>query len=78
MGELGKLKNISGDNIRKARLKLDMRQEDVVAALSVDFGIEMDRSALGRIERGDRGIYDYELKALAKILKASVSELVKK
>ena len=72
-----KSKNLSGKKIREARIKLGLSQEDVVATLSVDFEIDLDRSALGRIERGDRGIYDYELVALAKILKVSVSDLLK-
>ncbi len=64
-------KNLCGSRIRIARIKLKLRQEDVAAALSVDFDITLDRSAIGRIEREERGVTDYELLALAKILHVS-------
>lgn len=48
----------------------------MAAALSVDFDIQMDRSALGRIETGDRGLYDYELVAISKILEVSPLDLL--
>jgi len=70
-------KNVSGKKIREFRIKADLRQEDIVAALAVDFDITLDRSALGRIERGDRGVYDYELKAIAEVLGCKVSDLIK-
>ncbi len=46
-----------------------------MAALSVDFGIKMDRSALARIENHERGLYDCELLALSKILRVALDQL---
>ncbi len=72
-----KIRNVSGRRIQTVRLKKGFTQEDVAAALSVDFNIYMDRSAFGRIETGDRGLYDYELLAIAEILEVSPLELLK-
>lgn len=77
MAKAKKIRNISGRSILAARTKKGLTQEDMAAALSVDFNINMDRSAFGRIETGDRGLYDYELLAIAKILEVSPLELLK-
>lgn len=43
----------------------------VSAALSVDCGIEIAQTSISEIERGERGVRDFELVALAKILEVS-------
>jgi transcriptional regulator with XRE-family HTH domain len=39
-------------------------------------GITIDRAGISKIETGIRGIYDFELKAFAKILKVSADWLL--
>lgn len=72
-----KEKNICGERIRLARLKLRMSQMDVSAALEIDHNIKIDGSTVGKIERMERGVYDYELLAFSKILDVSVEWLLK-
>ena len=69
-------KNISGTRIREARKGKELLLVDVVAALNVDYDIKLDTSALGRIERHQRSIADYELVALSKILDVTLEWLV--
>jgi transcriptional regulator with XRE-family HTH domain len=60
--------NISGKRIKELREKKEINQVELAAALSVDHDIKLDRSDVGEIERGVRGVKDYELNALAKVL----------
>jgi transcriptional regulator with XRE-family HTH domain len=61
-------KNISGPRIKKARLELGLSQDQLSGRLAKQ-GITIDRAGISKVETGIRGIYDFELKALAKILK---------
>ncbi len=70
-----KQRNICGARIKEARLNKKLKQVDLVAALSNDYGIEMDRSALARIENLDRTIPDYELIAISEILDVTIEWL---
>ena len=63
--------NISGKRIRLAREQKGMGQVDLAAALSVEFGINITQSDISEIERGIRGVRDYELDAIAKTLDIS-------
>ncbi len=69
------LKNICGDRIKIARIRKEMKQIDLSVALE-DFKISLNQSAIGKMERGERNIYDYELKALAEILEISLDWLL--
>ena len=64
-------KNISGERIRQARLKQGMEQVEISAALEARFGLPLTQSDISEIERGARGVKDYELDALAKVLDVS-------
>lgn len=68
--------NLSGLRIKKARIKMGIGQAELVAALEVDHGIKLHRSALGLIEQQKRGVSDLELVAFSKTLKVSVSWLL--
>ena len=70
-----KIKNITGIRIREERKNKNLLLVDVVAELNVDYNIKMDTSALGRIERQQRAVNDYELLALSKILDVSMDWL---
>lgn len=53
-------KNISGERIREARLKLRLSQSDLAARVQVE-GVTMERDSISRIEIGTRFIPDYEI-----------------
>ena len=48
-------KNISGERIREARLKLRLSQSDLAARVQVE-GVTMERDSISRIEIG-RGLF---------------------
>lgn len=63
-----------GQNIRKIRMRKNLSQEQVPAQMQVR-GCYVTRSALAKIEAGQRHIYPDELKALKEILSVSYDEL---
>ena len=74
-----KKKNIVGSRIRKARqdAKPAITQSDLVARLQLEGLKDIDQPIISRIEKGDRIVADYEIKAIAKALKVSVGWLLK-
>ena len=64
-------KNISGDRIREARLKMRLTQADLAAKIQTE-GVIMERDSISRIESGTRFIPDYELPVFARVLGVSV------
>lgn len=68
-------KNIAGDRIKLARTEQGISQDQLSGRLA-KVGITIDRAGISKIETGSRGIYDFELKALAKILKVSTEWLI--
>ncbi len=54
-----------------------MNQIDLAVALSDDYRIKLDRSDIGEIERQVRGVKDYELDAIARVLNVSLNWLVR-
>ena len=68
--------NILGPRIRQARLRLKPKvsQFDLAGRLAMQ-GLDFDRPTVTRIENGKRFLRDYEIRALAKALKVSVSWL---
>lgn len=69
-------RNVIGERIRKARLACDppVTQEDLTGRLAAR-GITIDQTAISRIENQTRYLMDYEIVAIAKALKVSVSFL---
>jgi len=63
--------NICGKRIKLARIDNDLDQVELAAALSVDYGIEISQISISEIERGIRGLRDFELGAISKLLKVS-------
>lgn len=63
--------------MRKARFRLSpvVTQEDLAGRLAA-LQYPIDRSAIARIELGARQVVDYELIALAKVLKTTTSWLL--
>ena len=60
-----------GDNIRKARAKTDLSQEDLALES------ELDRTYISSVERGERNISIDNIERLAKALECQVIELLK-
>ncbi len=72
-----KKKNIIGARIRKARTdsKPPVTQLDLVARLQLK-GLKIDQPVISRIEKGERLVTDYEVKAIAEALKVSSGWLI--
>jgi HTH-type transcriptional regulator, cell division transcriptional repressor len=71
-------KNEAGPAIRKVRMDMKnplVSQEDLSGRLA-KIGIQLDRSALSRIENQDRCLMDYELTAIARALGVKASKLL--
>ena len=70
-------KNISGQRIREARIKLHWSQKALAVRLKLE-GVELERDSISRIEIGTRFVADadYEIKMLAKVLNTSVTWLL--
>lgn len=64
-----------GQNIRVLRMKKGFPQEQLAAQLQVR-GCDVTRSALAKIEVGQRHIYPDELRALRDILGVAFEELL--
>jgi transcriptional regulator with XRE-family HTH domain len=65
---VGEKQNISGVRIRQVRLKHNLDQVELAAALNVDYGIKLEQSDISEIERQVRSLKDYELDAISKVL----------
>ena len=63
-----------GGNIRRAREARGMTQEQVAAKLQLG-GCDITRSALAKIEVGQRHVYPRNLRLLKEILSVSYNEL---
>ena len=70
-------KNISGQQIRKARVLKNLTQSDLAAQLQI-LGITIERDSISRMENGTRFVTDYELMILSQILNVSVDWLLSK
>lgn len=72
----GKNKNLIGNRVRQARMALSPRvsQEDLSGRLA-SRGILITQTGISKLESQNRYVMDYEVLALAKTLKVSVSWL---
>ena len=71
----GKL-NVSGVNICNARTALGYSRQYVSDRL-MNIGLDISAQALYEIESGTRSVVEYELAAIAKILKTTSNDLIK-
>jgi len=69
--------NVSGARIKQAREERGLDQVDLAVALSADHKIKIDQSDISEIERGIRGVKDYELDAIAQVLNVGVLWLLR-
>ena len=63
-----------GNNIRRLREKADITQEQLSARLQVN-GCDITRSALAKIEVGQRHLYPDEIILLKKLLGVSYNDI---
>lgn len=63
-----------GQNIKRIREQAGLTQDQVAAQLQT-LGCDMTRSALAKVEVGQRHIYSWEIRALKKALNVSYEEL---
>ena len=68
-------KNLCGNRIREARLRLRLSQYDLAARLQTQ-GILIEQDSISRIEIGTRFVADYEVKVLAKVLNVPLEWLL--
>ncbi|MBN2564064.1 MAG: helix-turn-helix transcriptional regulator [Phycisphaerae bacterium] len=73
---MAKVKNIVGSRVRLARTKYTPLSQDQVSARLARLGIQIDRAGISKIENGMRRVYDFEVKALAKVLAVSTGWLL--
>ena len=64
-----------GKNIRKLRIKRSLTQDQLAAKLQVS-GCDTTRSALAKIEVGQRHLYPDEIKALKQVLDISYNDIL--
>lgn len=71
------IRNIVGGRVRKARalLKQPLTQDQLSGKLAAE-GVVLDRVAITKIESGVRCVYDFEVSALATVLKVDVRWLL--
>ncbi len=69
--------NISGSRIKQARERIGWDQIELAAALQVDFQIKLDQSDISEIERQKRGVKDFELDAVSRLLGVSPEWLLR-
>lgn len=69
------LSNVTGKMIKKIRKSQKMSRETLSTKLMI-LGIDINRDGIYRIEIGKRIIKDFELSAIAIVLKVSESEIL--
>lgn len=69
--------NISGKRIKQAREYLGWDQNKLAAALHAEFEINLDQSDISEIERQVRGVKDFELDAVSRLLGVSPEWLLR-
>lgn len=69
--------NISGRRIRMARKEANMDQVDLAAALEIEFKLNISQSDISEIERGVRGVKDFELDYIARVLNTNPTWLLR-
>ena len=70
------MKNVVGPRIRAARYQgmRKVTQQELAARLQT-LGLDLDRSAISKIENGNRPVTDIELVAICRALDLTVSSL---
>lgn len=78
-GKFGKRvsRNLIGRRVKQARLGCDPPlTQDQLSGKLASAGVHLDRVALAKVESGLRSAFDFEVKALAAVLKVDASWLL--
>jgi transcriptional regulator with XRE-family HTH domain len=67
--------NLVGERLKLARGKAKLTQDELSRKLA-KHGVSIDRAGVAKIETGIRGVLDFELVALAKVLGVKVTWLL--
>jgi transcriptional regulator with XRE-family HTH domain len=67
--------NLVGERLKLARGKAKLTQDELSRRLA-KHGVSIDRAGVAKIETGIRGVLDFELVALAKVLGVKVTWLL--
>ena len=70
-------RNVSGERVRQKRAERKITQAELAARVQRE-GVALEQDAISRIELGQRMVQDYELRALAEVLGASMDWLAGK
>jgi hypothetical protein len=72
-------KNVIGPSIKRIRVSTEPKvsQQDLAGRLAA-IGVQIDRSAIARLERGDRFIRDFEIIGIAAALRVPLGQLFPK
>jgi len=68
------VQNVVGDNIKKYRIERNMSQQELSDKLEM-YAIYVCRGSVSRIERHERTVTDYELRALSQVLEVPMEDL---
>lgn len=70
-------RNVSGERVRQKSTEQKITQAELAARVQCE-GVALEQDAISRIESGQRMVQDYELRALAEVLGASMDWLAGK
>lgn len=70
-------RNVSGERVRQKSTERKITQAELAARVQCE-GVALEQDAISRIESGQRMVQDYELRALAEVLGASMDWLAGK
>ncbi len=70
-------RNVSGERVRQKRIERKITQAELAARVQCE-GVTLEQDAISLIELGQRMVQDYELRALAEVLGASMDWLAGK
>lgn len=74
MGNTRRFRNAAGPQIRKLRSEKELTQDQLATKVQL-LGLDLDRTALAKIETQIRSVFDFELAIIAKALGVSMDEL---
>jgi DNA-binding XRE family transcriptional regulator len=75
LGNTRRFRNAAGPQIRKFRNQKELTQDQLAAKIQL-CGLDLDRTALAKIEAQIRSVFDFELAIIAKALGVPMSDLV--
>jgi len=75
MGTVRRFRNSIGPQLRRLRNEREMTQDALAGALQ-RAGLDMDRTAVAKIEMQIRSVFDFELAMIARVLRVDMLTLL--